>query len=352
MPYMLVAPLHPQESERQQALDDLEVLDTPADPYMESLVRLARDLFKVEQVLISLVDRDRQWFKARVGLQACSTSRDASFCAHAILDPEKTLVVPDARQDERFADNPLVLGAPNIRFYAGHPLVAASGLPVGTLCLLSSSARRLAAEEEARLRDLAQLVEGYLRLKGLSEHTRQLREAVTREQRKALLDPLTQIWNRAALAHFYPGEQAIANSAQELIGILYIDLDHFKAINDGHGHGVGDQVLVETARRIASSLRPSDLLLRIGGEEFAVVARVTAVEQLRTIAERVRAGIAGKTFETAAGPLQVRASLGAASGSPQATAETLLAQADAALYQAKHGGRDQVCLHPPTVIAG
>ncbi|WP_040264166.1 sensor domain-containing diguanylate cyclase [Pseudomonas massiliensis] len=349
---MLVAPLHPQENERQQALDELEVLDTPADPYMESLVRLARDLFKVEQVLISLVDRDRQWFKARVGLQACSTSRDASFCAHAILDPQKTLVVPDARQDERFADNPLVIGAPNIRFYAGHPLVAASGLPVGTLCLLSSSARRLAADEESRLRDLAQLVEGYLRLKGLSEHTRQLREAVTREQRKALLDPLTQIWNRAALAHFYPGEQAIASSAQEVIGILYIDLDHFKAVNDSHGHGVGDQVLVEAARRIASGLRPSDLLLRLGGEEFAVVARVTAVEQLRTIAERVRAGIANKPFETAAGLLQVRASLGAASGAPQTTAETLLAQADAALYQAKHGGRDRVCLHPPTASAG
>lgn len=341
---MLVAPLHPREAERQDSLDDLNVLDTPADPYMDSLVRLTQDLFKVEQVLISLVDKDRQWFKARVGLEACSTSRDVSFCAHAILEPAKTLVVPDARDDERFADNPLVTGAPNIRFYAGHPLIARSGLPVGTLCLLSSSARTLAPDEEARLRDLAQLVEGYLQLKGLSEHTRQLRAAVTREKRRALLDPLTQIWNRSALAHFYPGEQDIARHGNELLGVLYVDLDHFKQVNDRHGHAIGDEVLIEAARRIAASLRPHDLLLRLGGEEFAVVSRVAAVEQLHTIAERVRSNIAGKPFDTQAGQLQVQASLGAACGAPGASAETLLAQADAALYEAKHNGRNRVCM--------
>ena len=198
---------HPQKAERQASLDDLEILDTPADAYMDSLVRVARDVFKVEQVLISLIDRDRQRFKARAAAGASSTPRDISFCGHAILNEHQTFVIPDALKDERFFDNPLVTHAPYIRFYAGHPLIAASGLPVGTLCLLHSQPRELAESEQSRLKDLAQLVEGYIKLRSLSEHTRQLREAVSREQRKSLIDPLTQLWNRAALSQFYPGEQ-------------------------------------------------------------------------------------------------------------------------------------------------
>ncbi|GGM18448.1 GGDEF domain-containing protein [Pseudomonas asuensis] len=335
---------HPNEHERQASLDDLEILDTPADPYMDSLVRVARDIFKVERVLISLIDRDRQWFKARAGAEFSCTPRDISFCGHAILDEHRTFIVPDALEDDRFADNPLVTGAPFIRFYAGHPLIASAGLPIGTLCLLHSQPRVLNEQEEGRLRDLAQLVEGYIKLRSLSEHTRQLREAVSREQRKALLDPLTQLWNRAALEHFYPGEVSTAKLHNEHIGVLFIDLDHFKNINDTYGHATGDQVLVEAAHRIATSLRPHDLLFRFGGEEFVVVSRIGSVNQLGSIAERIRATIANKEIVTLRGHLSIKASIGGAEGGPEDTIESLLHKADNALYRAKNNGRNTVCL--------
>jgi diguanylate cyclase (GGDEF)-like protein len=334
-------PLHPQEEQRQKSLDDLDIVDTPADPYLDSLVRLARDVFKVDRVLISLVDRDRQWFKARAGAGIeDSTPRNISFCAHAILQEASTMVIPDTHNDERFTDNPLVTQAPYIRFYAGHSLIASSGLPVGTLCLLHSQPRELSASERDRLRDIAQIVEGYIKLRSLTEHTQKLREAVSRERRRALIDPLTQLWNRAALEHFYPGEQAQATRNHEQIGILFADLDRFKQINDRYGHAVGDQVLVESAHRIATSLRPYDLLMRFGGEEFVIIARVEDQDQLMRIAERIRVAVTETPIVTTTGQVAVTTSVGGTYGSPNDDVDLLLARADAALYEAKGKGRN------------
>ena len=195
---MLPAPCPTDEAIRQQALDDLELLDTPAELYLDTLVRLTRELFQVETVLISLIDRDRQWFKARIGLDVAETPRDISFCGHAVA-ARSPLVVEDTHQDPRFSDNPLVTGAPFIRFYAGQPLYSPSEQPIGTLCLLHPQPRSLDTNERLRLRDLATLVEGYLHLRTISQHAHRLRQAVSREQRKALIDPLTQLWNRAGL---------------------------------------------------------------------------------------------------------------------------------------------------------
>ncbi len=107
--------------------------------------------------LVSLIDADRQWFKSRQGLDACETGRDISFCGHAILQDDP-LVVPDALEDPRFADNPLVTGEPKIRFYAGMPLRLSSGFRVGTLCLIDRKPRRLEPEDLVLFRDLARLV--------------------------------------------------------------------------------------------------------------------------------------------------------------------------------------------------
>ncbi|TWI54826.1 diguanylate cyclase (GGDEF)-like protein [Pseudomonas duriflava] len=341
---MYAIPLHPHEHERLQALEELELLDTPRDPYMDSLVRIARDLFKVERALISLIDYDKQCVKAQAGEPFSATSRSASFCAYALLDPHKALVISDARLDERFSSNPLVIAPPYIRFYAGHPLIASSGLPIGTLCLLHSQPRQLSDEERYRLQDLAQLIEGHLKLRSLTEQTRYLREAIHRERRKALLDPLTQLWNRAALEHFYPVEQAAARRDQEQIGILFIDLDRFKSINDRYGHATGDEVLVETAGRIASSLRPHDVLMRFGGEEFVVIARVKTASQLKSVAERIRVAVASEPYPTTQGAITVTTSVGGTEGSPDEAVELLLSRADTALYQAKHEGRNRVVL--------
>jgi GAF domain-containing protein len=126
-----------------------------------SNTRIASQLFDVPIALVSLVDRDRQWFKSRHGLEVSETPRETAFCAHAILG-RTVLQVPDALQDSRFADNPLVTGPPRVRFYAGAPLAAADGSRVGTLCLIDQRARELDAQQLALLRDLADLVENEL----------------------------------------------------------------------------------------------------------------------------------------------------------------------------------------------
>lgn len=137
---MIPAPRPHDEDQRLQALRAMLILDTPPEERFDRIVRFAADEFDVPMALISLVDDDRQWFKARVGLEACQTGREESFCAHAVHD-RATLLVPDALRDERFHDNPLVVGGPHIRFYAGAPLTLKSGAVVGTLCVLDTRQR-------------------------------------------------------------------------------------------------------------------------------------------------------------------------------------------------------------------
>jgi signal transduction histidine kinase len=139
---------------RLEALRSLRVLDTPQDPRLERIVLLASQLMDTPIGLVSLVDAERQWFKARLGVEASETPRDVSFCAHAILQAEP-LVVENAVFDSRFADNPVVTGDPNIRFYAGAPLVTRDGYRLGTLCVADTRPRRLRPVDIAALRTLA-----------------------------------------------------------------------------------------------------------------------------------------------------------------------------------------------------
>ena len=146
------------ESKRQAALCGLSVLDTPDEARFDRITRAAQQHFQVSIALVSLVDEDRQWFKSRQGLDATETSRDISFCGHAILS-EDIFYIPNALEDSRFADNPLVTGPPNIRFYAGAPLHAPDGKRVGTLCIIDDKPREFTTEELTVLRELADDVE-------------------------------------------------------------------------------------------------------------------------------------------------------------------------------------------------
>lgn len=158
---MIPAPIPDDDERRLQALRELLILDTPGEERFDRVVRFAAEEFDMPIVLLSLVDAKRQWFKARVGMQACQTDRESSFCGHAITRPE-ILVVEDALQDERFHDNPMVLGPPHIRFYAGAPLQLPGGAIVGTLCLIAREPHRLDATDLAILGSLRDLVVGEL----------------------------------------------------------------------------------------------------------------------------------------------------------------------------------------------
>lgn len=337
---MQPAPMPVDEPLRQRALDDLELLDTPAEPYLDTLVRLTRELFGVDSVRISLVDRDRQWFKARIGTDSDETPRDTSFCGHAVA-ARQPLVVENALDDPRFSDNPVVTGPPFVRFYAGQPIYSRDNQPIGTLCLIHPEPRRLGQEERLRLRDLGILVEGYLHMRSLGQQARKLRQAVDREQRKALIDPLTQLWNRAALGQFFTREASAAHDAGLRLGAIYIDLDHFKQVNDRFGHAGGDQVLWQSARRMGAALRPDDLLVRLGGEEFVALVAVHDAQELGQIAERVRRTIGDEPMSIGERLHPVSTSLGTALALPGEDQASLLERADGALYLAKAQGRNR-----------
>ncbi|MHA4866403.1 GAF domain-containing protein [Duganella sp. PWIR1] len=154
---MLAAPIPDYDQERLAALREMLILDTPPEERFDKVVQFAAQEFDVPIALISLIDENRQWFKARVGLDACETGRDISFCGHAILQSD-ILVIPDSRADERFADNPLVVDEPHVIFYAGTPLLMPSGHVIGTLCLIDHHPRALDATELAILASLRDLL--------------------------------------------------------------------------------------------------------------------------------------------------------------------------------------------------
>lgn len=149
------APLKPEnETKRLKYLQSLNLLDSEADLDVDRITDFVANLFCVPIALVSIVDTHRQWFKSKVGLEATETSRDISFCGHAILDTVP-LIVNDAKQDDRFADNPLVAGEPFIRFYAGAPLLTDQGLTLGTLCIIDTEPRELSENDAEILVKLA-----------------------------------------------------------------------------------------------------------------------------------------------------------------------------------------------------
>ncbi len=181
------APIPLNEVKRLKVLWQYEVLDTVPEEVFDDLTELAARICEAPIAMITLVDENRQWFKSKIGVTVKETSRDISFCAHAI-NQEDLFIVPDAAKDERFATSPLVISEPKIRFYAGAPLITPDGYALGTLCVIDKVPRELRPDQKQALRILARHVVSQLELR---RHARELAAArQTGEKFKSELDNL------------------------------------------------------------------------------------------------------------------------------------------------------------------
>jgi diguanylate cyclase (GGDEF)-like protein len=315
---MLAPPVPADEPRRLAALHALNILDTEPEERFDRITRLARRLFGTSMATVSLIDSDRQWFKSAQGAAGTEDPRDVSFCAHAILEPG-TMLVEDATLDTRFADNPLVLGDPNIRFYAGHPVTAPGGEPLGTLCVLDDKPRQATEFDAEALAELAAMVEAEIASLSL-----------------AIGDELTGLSNRRGFEMLGERLLAAARGLGLPLTVLYADLDNMKPINDRHGHEAGDRALAETAAVLEASVRGSDLIARLGGDEFCALLVGAEAEAATAALDRVQGALAARNAATAE-PFELSLSLGLAQSpaGDEAPLWDVVAAADAAMLEAK-----------------
>ncbi|MET0137612.1 MAG: sensor domain-containing diguanylate cyclase [Sphingobium sp.] len=313
------------EPARLSALRRLAVLDTEPEAPFENVVALVRSVLDVPMAAVSLIDEDRQWFKARSGIGAEQTPRDISFCTHTIMQPDP-LVVTDATTDPRFASNPLVAGEPGIRSYAGIPLRTADGYNVGSLCAIDFRPREFSASELAILTKFARIVVDELELRRIAGKD-QLTGALTR---RGFLERASQ-----EIERFRRYDRPAS--------LVLVDIDHFKAVNDTYGHPTGDRVLRQVAGLLQTCKRPNDVVGRIGGEEFGLLMPETGTNDALHAAERFRETIADTKIDVAPdSTVQVTASFGITNLTCAITdAESWFAAADAPLYAAKRNGRNR-----------
>ena len=309
----------PEEESRLKTLVSLNILDTPPEERFDRLTRMAKRMFGVPIALVSLVDENRQWFKSCVGLDVTETPRDISFCGHAILGSD-IFVIPDATKDERFADNPLVVNEPNIRFYAGCPLRSLNGSKMGTLCIIDQKPGKFDEEDLETLRDLASMVERELAAVQL-----------------ATLDELTNITNRRGFMLL--AKHSLSLCAREKIpaSLIFLDLNKFKVINDEFGHAEGDRVLVAFAEQMRSVFRDSDVFARIGGDEFVVLLTHTSKSLAEDIVNRLRRSL-DAYIQDASPDYEITFSYGVVEFDPDehGTIGELLAKGDSLMYACKN----------------
>lgn len=319
-------PLPINEAQRLQALQAHQIVDTPPELAFDALARLAAHSLDAPMAHVALMDADRLWLKASVGPQPPQMDRRTALCAHTMVHPEAPMVVPDLHADSRFAHHPLVTHGPMLRFYAGAPVVDAQGLVLGTVAVMDTRPRQLSLAQRSALLDLATLTMQSLEGR---QHALQLAQM-------AMTDPLTGLSNHAQFKQALDVELSHAMRTGEPFTALCMDLDGFKAVNDGFGHAAGDEVLCEVSRRLRQQVRLGDVLARFGGDEFGVVMRHGAKDSAQVLAKRIVKAVSAPITLSSGDVIGVGISIGmAAYTDAVASVGTLLAHADQALYDAK-----------------
>jgi diguanylate cyclase (GGDEF)-like protein len=315
------------EQGRLAALRRYEILDTAEEAPFQRIVELVRTVLGVPIAAISLLDGQRQWVKASVGPLPRQIARDGAFCNETI-SRHVPLAIDDAREDGRFAINPLVVGEPFIRSYLGVPLRTPDGYNIGALSAMDQEPRPFDSRDAGILEKFAQIVLEQLELREIAKQD-SMTGALTRRGFFA------EVEKEFLRAHRYDRPSAL----------VVIDVDNFRAVNDRFGHPAGDAVLIGIANACMSSMRKSDVFGRVGGEEFALLLPETDAASARDVAERVRAMIEATIIDTGTAEVRATVSGGVAPIPPLAQGvDTWFSEADIALYEAKHAGRNCVVL--------
>ncbi|WP_156254641.1 sensor domain-containing diguanylate cyclase [Sandarakinorhabdus oryzae] len=314
------------EPGRLAALERYAILDTANEPQFDRITALICSALDVPMAAVSFIDKDRQWFKSRQNIAVAETARGIAFCDHTIRQP-RAMIVGDSRRDPRFAENPLVTGAPHLLSYAGVPLQTPDGYNVGALCALDTRAREFTRSDIETLANLAAVAVDALEVRSIANYD-QLTGAISRRAFLSQLD--LAIGRRRARRH--------------LAVLAVCDLDYFKRINDSFGHDGGDAVLRAFGQLCRSLLRKDDFFGRIGGEEFGLLLSDTALDDAIEVVERLRTAVTEMAIPALPG-IRITASFGLAGLDPDIGDNAhWMKTADALLYRAKRNGRNR-CEH-------
>lgn len=326
-------PLH--ETARLSALHDHRILDTLGESEYDDITLLASQICKTPIALISFVDDTRLWYKSSVGIDIQEMPREDAFCAYAITNPNETMVVADTLEDSRFSTHPAVVGEPNIRFYAGAPLITTDNLALGTLCVMDSKPRELTRQQLEALQALARQLS--LRLE-LRRTTRQLRIANEELQNLTMIDDLTGLYNRRGF--FLHAERQLrvfhSRPSENSLWLMLGDLDGLKSINDKFGHPEGSAAIRKAAEILRQTFRDADIIARPGGDEFTVLIPNSADEVAETIPVRLQANFDAYNADSGK-PYRIAMSVGLvkAGFDEELTINQLLQAADDEMYNDK-----------------
>lgn len=327
----------PNEHERLVSVRSLLPSHIATTPELNILTGLVQDVFEAASCAVTIIDEDWQRIASSSGVEAISCPREQSACTH-VVHSGRPFIVEDMSGHAYFFDKAYVTGEPHFRFYAGFPLEIDKGMTLGALCILDTKPRSLNEHECAEMQRFAQLASALLKLQRKNVY---LQNDTDMLRKSALSDPLTRLYNRRALREHAAPVLRRLFAQQQSAGIMLLDMDNFKAVNDTYGHPAGDKLLKQAAERIRSVIRPGDIPVRIGGDEFCIILpSVQNDQQLETIANRLveafRAPfLINETEVTSA--ISVGTLLAPQDG---CTGEELAHHADKALYAAKMRGRN------------